>query len=139
MTFPEFEKFQDALWDQVKHMRDTKGKEYANSENRFANFDRLAEQLGLTNVQVGWVYTTKHLDAIAQYCRTQKQHSSEGIMGRIVDAITYLTLIAGMIEESHGSAQTNPMQNAATQARGGQLGTQYVWNEGMQNMQKGKV
>ncbi len=99
MTFEQFDKFQDALWDQVRHMRDTKGKEYANSENRFANFDRLAAQLDLTNIQVGWVYTTKHLDAIAQFCRTQQTHSSEGPMGRIVDAIVYLTLIAGMIEE----------------------------------------
>ncbi len=102
MTFIEFDKFQDALWQEVRHIRDTKGKEYANSTDRFANFDRLAAQLNLTNIQIAWVYTAKHLDSIAQYCRTGEIHSTEPIIGRIVDAITYLTLIAGMIEEKNG-------------------------------------
>ena len=99
MTFDEFNKFQLTLIDEVIRMRDTKGKEYANSTDRFANFKRLAEQLEISNIQIAWIYTTKHLDAIAQYCRTQETRSTEPIRGRIVDAITYLTLIAGMIKE----------------------------------------
>ncbi len=111
MTFAEFDELQDTILVLVKRMRDTKGKEYANSEDRFANFNRLAAQLGLTNIQVGWVYTAKHLDSIAQYCRTQKTYSDEPIMGRIVDAIVYLTLIGGMIEEQNKCQNAN----AATQ------------------------
>lgn len=99
MTFEEFDKFQDELWKECVKMRDTKGKEYANSANRFANFNRLAESLGLTNIQVAWVYAAKHLDSIAQFCRTQQTHSTEPIRGRIVDAMVYLSLIAGMIHE----------------------------------------
>jgi hypothetical protein len=105
MTFPEFDKYQQQLIDQVVHMKATKGREYANSGSRFANFDRLAESLGLSNIQVGWVYATKHLDAIAQYCRTQETHSVESIEGRIVDAILYLMLIGGMIHEKTGNVQ----------------------------------
>jgi hypothetical protein len=48
---------------------------------------------------VGWVYLKKHLDSIASYVKDGKIHSTEPIRGRIVDAIVYLTLIGGMIEE----------------------------------------
>lgn len=80
-------------------MKDTKGKEYANSTSRFANFDRLAERLGVSNLIVGWVYITKHLDSIESFIKTGRTFSTEPIEGRLVDAITYLTLIAGMIRE----------------------------------------
>src|SRR5665647_3481113 len=98
MTHQNFDEYQIKLLTKVNRMKDTKGKEYSNSESRFANFDRLAAELGLTNIQVAWVYTKKHLDGIASYCRTEKV-LSEPIESRIVDAIVYLTLIAGMIQE----------------------------------------
>jgi hypothetical protein len=98
VTHEQFDDYQNILLRKVVGMRDTKGKEYANSESRFANFDRAAAELDLTNIKVAWVYTKKHLDGIASYCRTEKEFS-EPIEGRIVDAIVYLTLIAGMIEE----------------------------------------
>lgn len=99
MTFEEFDKFQDELWKECVEMRNTKGKEYAHSEDRFANFNRLAEELDVRNILIAWVYTTKHLDSIGSFVKTGKIFSSEGIRGRIVDAIVYLTLIAGMLEE----------------------------------------
>jgi len=98
MTHEEFDGFQNVLLCKVINMGTTKGKEYSNSESRFANFDRAAAELGLTNIQVAWVYVKKHLDGIASFCRTEKE-LSEPIEGRIVDAIVYLTLIAGMIAE----------------------------------------
>ncbi len=106
MTFEEFNEFQAELLAKVVKMNSTKGKEYANSESRFANFDRLAAELGIPNFQVGWVYAAKHKDSIASYCRNSKTYSTEPIRGRIVDLITYLTLIAGMIEESLGIMST---------------------------------
>jgi hypothetical protein len=108
MTRDEFDKFQAKLLTEVVEMRNTKGKEYANSESRFANFDRLAGSLGLSNIQIAWVYLTKHLDGIASYCRTQIEYS-EPIEGRVVDAIVYLTLIAGMIKEKR-DAEAAQMQ-----------------------------
>ena len=99
VTFPEFDKFQEELLKEVVVMKDTKGKEYAHSEDRFANFNRLAEGLNLPNTQIAWVYTMKHKDSIESYLRGGYK-GTEPIRGRIVDLITYLTLIAGMIEES---------------------------------------
>jgi len=103
MTHEEFDGFQNVLLCKVINMGTTKGKEYSNSESRFANFDRAAAELGLTNIQVAWVYVKKHLDGIASFCRTGKE-LSEPIEGRIVDAIVYLTLIAGMIEEDKSAS-----------------------------------
>lgn len=100
MTFDEFNKYQLKLIDEVLKMRDTKGKEYANSENRFANFDRLSQSLNLPNSQIGFIYLAKHLDSIATAIRLQKfEGNVESFEGRIIDAIVYLTLIAGMVKE----------------------------------------
>lgn len=102
MTFEEFDTFQKSLLAEVVHMRDTKGKEYAHSESRFANFDRLSEGLGIPNYKIGWIYCKKHLDSIESYMKEGQTFSNETINSRFVDAITYLTLIAGMVEESRG-------------------------------------
>lgn len=99
MTFPEFDKFFDAFVLQCMEMRDTKGKEYAHGDSRFANFDRGAERLGITREMVANVYLHKHLDSIDSFIATGKVHS-ENIRGRFIDAVTYLILMAGMVEET---------------------------------------
>lgn len=118
MTHTEFNVYQERLLMEVVAMKDTKGKEYANSEDRFANFNRLAAALGMANYQVGWVYLAKHLDSIASYCRYGRTFSNEGIEGRIIDAITYLTLIAGMIEESEVHARNHHSELQAQKGKG---------------------
>lgn len=99
MTHAEFDNFQDTLLDEVVEIKNTKGVEYANGEDRFGNFRRLSLSLGLTPEQVGWVYLAKHLDSLQSYIRIGQTFSNESIRSRFVDAITYLTLIAGMVEE----------------------------------------
>lgn len=99
MTFPDFDKFQADLIEDVRNMATSKGKEYANSEDRFGNFNRLAQRLGIKREQVLLIYFTKHLDAIESFVKTGQTFSDEHIMGRIIDAITYLTLLGGMIHE----------------------------------------
>jgi|ERR1035437_808564 hypothetical protein len=99
MTFEEFDRFQEELLKEVVGMKDTKGREYAHAEDRFANFNRLAGGLELSNIMIAWVYTKKHIDGIESYVKDGRTYSVEGIRGRIVDAIVYLTLIAGMVKE----------------------------------------
>lgn len=99
MNFPEFETVQDKTLSECRAMSGTKGKEYANSEDRFANFNRLAERLHLDRKLVWLVYFTKHMDAIESFVHLNRTLSEENIHGRIVDAITYLTLLDGMIGE----------------------------------------
>jgi hypothetical protein len=94
-----FNEYQEELLKKVVYMRDTKGKEYAHSDERFANFNRLALELGCSNLMVAWIYLKKHLDSIVSYVKDEQVYSVEPIEGRFVDAITYLTLMAGMVEE----------------------------------------
>lgn len=100
MTFEQFNLFQDNLLGEVGKMADTKGKEYANSEtDRFDNFNRLSQRLGIDRKLALWVFTVKHLDSIESFLKKGRTFSEEKIQGRIVDVITYLTLLAGIIHE----------------------------------------
>jgi hypothetical protein len=112
MTFEQFDKFQAELLAEVVKMKDTKGREYAHSEDRFANFNRLAEELEMSPEKVLWIYFTKHKDSIVSFLKTRCTFSNESIYGRIVDAITYLTLLAGMIREWENN--TNIITQAGT-------------------------
>ena len=101
MTFQEFEDYQTLLLSAVKEICNTKGKEYANGEDRFGNFNRLADFLELSNLTIAWIYTIKHIDSLESYIKNERELSEEKIEGRIIDIITYLTLIAGMIKEGN--------------------------------------
>jgi hypothetical protein len=100
MTFEQFDKFQEELLAEVVKMKSTKGREYANSADRFGNFNRLSQRLELPNYKIGWIYLVKHLDSIEAWMKDPSKPLTESIQGRFVDAITYLTLIAGMVVES---------------------------------------
>lgn len=103
MTFEQFDTITERILKEVQNMRDTKGKEYTGGYDRFDNFNRLAEKLKVPRILIWDVYFSKHMDAIESYVRNGKV-LSEPIEGRIVDAITYLLLLAGMIAEDELTA-----------------------------------
>ncbi|MEK9632039.1 MAG: hypothetical protein VW076_09230, partial [Synechococcus sp.] len=86
-----------ATLERLMDLTDTKGREYANSDDQLANFKRLSEQLGLSPEKVIMVYLTKHLDSISSFVRNPEQDLSEPIDGRIDDAILYLSLLKACI------------------------------------------
>lgn len=100
MTFAKFDEFTEEMLGRIRNMRDTKGKEYAGTEDRFGNFNRLAADCGISREKVWQVYYTKHWDSIKSYIQNGTEFSTETIDGRIVDAMTYLLLLAGMIKEN---------------------------------------
>lgn len=80
----------------------SKGAAYSGDSDAFANFKRNAEKLGLTPYQVWAVYCGKHLDAIFGAIRRNPAHPvdpSEGLQGRVDDAVNYLDLFSGMVAE----------------------------------------
>jgi len=97
MTYEDFDKLVEQMIQEEKAIGNTKGKEYTQGD-RLDNFKRLAAELGITPLQVLWIYLKKHLDSIAHYVRTEKV-LSEPIQGRIKDARVYLSLLRGLIEE----------------------------------------
>ena len=80
-------------------MREAGQKEYARKQdNAFANFERVGDNLDLDRKDVLLVYLLKHIDGISSYVKGHKSQR-EDIRGRLTDAIVYLCLLWGMVEE----------------------------------------
>ena len=99
MTREQVAEVMERVFDECRALRDAGQREYARREdNAFANFERVAERLGLSREAVLLVYLEKHLDGIHSYVQGHRSQR-EDVRGRINDAIVYLTLLRGMIDE----------------------------------------
>ena len=76
-----------------------KAREYANSEDRLANFKRNAAILGISPETILMVYMMKHIDAIGHFVKSGGSVGSEPIEGRIMDAQNYLDLLICLLAE----------------------------------------
>ena len=98
MTHKEMHKLMDTIIEEVTLTRDQGQKEYAHDEdNVFANFDRVANQTNTDRKFVLWIYLMKHIDGIASYLKGHRSQREE-VQGRLTDAIVYLCILWGMIE-----------------------------------------
>ena len=68
------------------------------SDNAFANFERVGKNLELSREDVLLVYLLKHIDGICSFVKGHKSQR-EDVRGRITDAIVYLCLLWGMVED----------------------------------------
>ena len=101
MNYNKMKKLSEQIWKELQKARDGGQKEYAHrKDNVFANFDRVAERLGITSEKVLMVYLLKHIDGITAYIEGHKSQR-EDVRGRITDAMVYLMLLWGMVEERH--------------------------------------
>jgi len=99
MNYSKMKKLSEQIWKELQKARDGGQKEYAHhKDNVFANFDRVAERLGITPEKVLMVYLLKHIDGITAYIEGHKSQR-ENVRGRITDAMVYLMLLWGMVEE----------------------------------------
>ena len=90
---------QKEILPQIIKTRNAGQKEYAhNTENVFANFERVAEATDSTREKVLMVYLLKHMDGISAYVKGYKWQR-EDVTGRITDAIVYLMLLWAMSRE----------------------------------------
>lgn len=113
MTWDEYDQLQEELLKICGEVSSSKGREYANSLDRLANFKRLGARLkvrcescGKTTpvppAIVAWIFFTKHRDAIESHISTGAD-GSEPIQGRFVDAINYLILTFALLMEGKGA------------------------------------
>ncbi len=80
----------------------SKGKAYAGDVDSLANFKRNATRLGLTKYQVWGVYFNKHIDSMNNAISQNPERPidlTEGLRGRILDAITYLCILQCLLTE----------------------------------------
>ncbi len=80
-------------------MCQAKAREYANSDDRLANFKRNAAILGTSPETILMVYMMKHIDAIGHFVKSGGSVGSEPIEGRIMDAQNYLDLLVCLLAE----------------------------------------
>jgi len=103
MTNEKFYELVERVLDDCVDIMRSKGDAYAGKDqDKFANFNRLASKLGLNRTKIWMVYFQKHMDALDSFLRGE-YNDPEPIEGRIKDAVNYLLLLYGMIQE------TNPM------------------------------
>lgn len=74
-------------------------KEYAEIEDVFSNFKKIGKNVNVSKEKVLLVYLLKHIDGISSYIDGHEMQR-EDIRGRITDALVYLCLLWGMIDES---------------------------------------
>jgi cyclopropane fatty-acyl-phospholipid synthase-like methyltransferase len=98
MTRDDFIALLQSEFEKIVQINRIKGHDYAGEDDALSNFKRNADRLGLTSIQVWAVYFHKHLDAIETFVR-EGGVASEPIEGRIQDAILYLFLLRGLIED----------------------------------------
>lgn len=102
MNRDDFNTYTDVLFDTCQSTLKKKGHDYAGDYNVLANFNRNAAITGLEPEQVWAIYFMKHIDAIMTYVKDGKLES-EGIEGRVIDAINYLILFGAMVKvRGHG-------------------------------------
>ena len=84
----------------VQQTRNDGQLEYASEDNVFADFEDTANLVGTGRESVLLTFLNKHMRGIAAYVRGH-QSQREDVRGRITDAIVYLCLLWGMIEEDN--------------------------------------
>ncbi len=93
MTFKQFDDLTEEIFQKIRSLRDTKGKEYARNDNldRLKNFTDIAQECNINPLKVWQVYFKKHTRAIDSFV-TNHEVLSESIESRFLDALTYLLL-----------------------------------------------
>ena len=99
MSKKRMEKLINQIFKEIQTVRAAGQREYARKEsNAFANFERVANYIDSNRQKVLMTYLLKHIDGIASFVNGYKSQR-EDVRGRITDAIVYLCLLWGMIED----------------------------------------
>lgn len=99
MNRREFSILRDAAYAEIASINDVKGHDYAGDNDALANFKEAASALGVSPYTIWYVYFHKHWSAIQTFLK-EGDVASEPIEGRIYDAILYLFLLLGLIQDS---------------------------------------
>ena len=100
MTYQQMQKVMTKIVKEITKTRESGQKEYAHdTDNVFANFERVGSTLDIPREKVLMIYLLKHIDGIVSYIDGHKSQR-ENVTGRITDAIVYLMLLWGMCEDT---------------------------------------
>lgn len=113
MNFARMQEIEGDLWAKLRGIRKTKGIEYAGEEDTLADFKEIAEEVGISPLQVWAVYVKKHERAIDSFIKMGGRKTlSEGIDSRVLDVVVYHALLLGLIEDlNDGNVEDAEIQN----------------------------
>lgn len=103
MKSSDRDKLVEATVKKIKQIFNTKGKDYADSEDVLANFKEEAERLGLTPFQVLMIYKNKHERSINSAVKRnprRPQRLGEPLDESVIDSIVYNLLLLCMMAEA---------------------------------------
>jgi hypothetical protein len=89
---------QEGVFDHIRKLRETKGREYAHDADTLADFKEVADETGISPLQCWATYVKKHQRAIDTFIR-EGGVKSESIESRIHDVLTYHILLLGLIQD----------------------------------------
>lgn len=110
MTIEKRKQLVQELFSKSLAILHSKGESYAGTEDTLSNFKRNAANLGMTKYQVWAVYFGKHIDSINNAIKANPENpieKTEGLDGRILDAITYLSILYCLQDEDGGIDPAN--------------------------------
>lgn len=95
----------EETYETLARLTATKGEEYSRDADQLANFRRAAAEAGISAEQAWLVFFNKHIDSIKTWIRGGK--ITEGIEGRIDDAILYLCLLKALGRDNNATGKHN--------------------------------
>ena len=100
MNRNEMESIMKRIINIVSETRDAGQTEYArDTDNVFANFERVASFTKSTREKALLTYMIKHIDGLCAYADGHKSQR-EDVRGRLTDIIVYAMLFWGMVEDN---------------------------------------
>lgn len=124
MITKDFDALTEEIFNKIRDIAQKKGHEYASSNtDRLANFKRGGANQGLPPESILMVYAAKHWDSINTLMKDLRQYvddtqkavlegqqfptpmhrlrelSSEPVEGRLLDMITYMILLWGLLQD----------------------------------------
>ena len=99
MTYEQMKRVVRSQLKEVLKTRDDGNIPYHHdTDNVFANFERSSNLLDIPREKALMIFLLKHIDGISAYVKGHKSQR-ESVKGRITDAIVYLCLFRGMVED----------------------------------------
>lgn len=111
MKTEEFNKIVERQVEQIKSVLIKKAGEYNLEEDRLGFFKRSAAFAQETPEQALYGFLLKHLQSITDMVMSGKEYSKELWQEKITDAMNYLCLLLGLLEDT-GRATKKPIKKA---------------------------
>ena len=100
MTRVQLKEIMERIVNLVSVTRDAGQDEYArDTDNVFANFERVASFTKTTREKALLTYMIKHIDGLCAYADGHRSQR-EDVRGRLTDIIVYAMLFWGMVESN---------------------------------------